>query len=675
MKSGRFIRLLSALVAGGLLAVVLYNAIMVDRIPPTYSIRVGTGSSSGLVQTLNSVDVDFSEAVRQDTAEQAFSISPSVDGSFHWQGLKMIFTPSAKLTLSTKFHVHMAAGVQDLVGNAQAGTGDIDFTTIGKPAVTSVSPVVGAKSVAVDTPILVTFDRLMDTQKVIEGISVQPDFAFKATWNGTVLSIAPTRHLQFGTSYTITIGDPAVDTDGTKLTSYATTFTTVDMGLRVAELVPTAGVAGVSIRSQIAVVFDSSIDPSSLNGAIKLTPPVSGSTRAVALPDDRQPSSSPTATPEGSGANVLIFTPDNPLAPHTTYSVALASTVKRTDGQVAAGQSWSFTTGEAPTTALNQVAFISDRSGVDNIWFMNPDGSNQREVTAELAPVAGFDVSGDGLTVAYSAGGVVKKMSVGGDNVQTLTSSGNYEYAPVITPDAGGIVVGRRDGQGADQGYWRYSLVGGTGTTQLTPDGAPGLGSSAPGSLGMNGKPGTSPWTARAAFSGDGSTLLVVRGSDNGMEIVDTKGVNKPIAVSLVGGSQPVWVQDDGAFYVCASDGASVNTWSYYKVTPTGTVTRIGPSLSDMSATGRILAIQVPQSDGSVHLGIVDQAGGQPKLLVDDADYSEMSPSFSPSGAALVFGRVGSSAPGISAGIWTIKPDGTGLVELSPDGVFPDWLP
>ena len=104
-------------------------------------------------------------------------------------------------------------------------------------------------------------------------------------------------------------------------------------------------------------------------------------------------------------------------------------------------------------------------------------------------------------------------------------------------------------------------------------------------------------------------------------------------------------------------------------------MTRIGSSLSDLSATGQILVIQVPQSDGSVHLALVDQAGGQPKTLVDDADFSEMSPSFSPSGAALVFGRVGSGAPGVSAGIWTIKPDGTGLTELSPDGVLPRWLP
>ena len=674
LKSGRFLRLMSAVIAGAVLVALLYNAIMVDRVPPTYSMRVSNSSASGPVPALNSVDVDFSEPVRHDTAEQAFSVSPNVSGSFHWQGLKMIFTPSAKLPLSTKFHVHMAAGVQDLVGNAQGGTGDIDFTTVGPPAVTSVSPATAAQSVGVDAPILITFDRLMDTQKVIAGLQVTPDFTYQASWNGAVLSIAPTRPLQYGTAYTIKVGDPAVDTDGTKLTAYVTNFTTVDMGLRVAALIPSPGVAGVSISSQIAVIFDGPIDAASISNAIKLTPPVSGSTRAMTLPDDHKPSAGSSAAPVAIDATVLVFTPDNPFPPHTTYSVTMSSTVKRTDGQVASAQAWSFTTGEAPTNALNQIAFISDRSGVNNVWLMNPDGSNQREVTAELVPISGFDVSGDGTTMVYGAGGVVKKMSIGGDNLQTLTSSGNYEYAPVITPDGTGVVVGRRDGQGADLGYWRYSLVSGSGTTQLTTDGAPDLGSVTLGGDGLTGKPGSPSWAGRAAFSTDGSAMLIVRGSDDVVELVDPKGVAKPQKLDLVAASRPVWVQLDSAFYVCATEDNGA-TWSYDKVTTAGVITRIGSSTSDIAASGRAVALLVKSADGSVHVAYVTQAGDSPTLLATDPSFTEMSPSFSPSGATIVFGRVGSQSLGISAGIWTVKPDGTGLTNLSTDGGYPRWLP
>ena len=39
------------------LSAILYNAVMVDRIPPTYQIKVSSLSSSGLAMTLTSVDV------------------------------------------------------------------------------------------------------------------------------------------------------------------------------------------------------------------------------------------------------------------------------------------------------------------------------------------------------------------------------------------------------------------------------------------------------------------------------------------------------------------------------------------------------------------------------------------------------------------------------------------
>ena len=74
-------------------------------------------------------------------------------------------------------------------------------------------------------------------------------------------------------------------------------------------------------------------------------------------------------------------------------------------------------------------------------------------------------------------------------------------------------------------------------------------------------------------------------------------------------------------------------------------------------------------------MAYVTQAGGPPMLLATDSSFVEMSPSFSPSGATIVFGRVGSQSLGISAGIWTVKPDGTGLTNLSTDGGYPRWLP
>ncbi len=498
--------------------------------------------------TLTSIDVDFSEPVRHDTAQNAFSISPSVAVTFYWQGQKMIVTPTDELPLSTAFKVHMAAGVEDLAGNSQGNTNELDFTTVGAPSIASVAPAPGQRSVSVDASITLTFDRMMDTQKVLEGLTLKPDITYQASWNGMVLTLDPTESMAYGTTYTMQIGEPAVDTDGTPFPPYSTTFTTVGIGLRVTSMVPAANVAGVSVHSQIAVMFDAPIDPSTVGGAISITPPVSGSYKAIALPDDSAQVNPASGSPAISASSVLVFTPSGALAPHTTYSVTLNSTVKRTDGEVAQSLNWQFTTGDPPTEALNQIAFISHRSGVDNVWLMNPDGSNQREITSELVPVSGYDISGDGTTIAYAAGGVVKKMSIDGGSLTTLTSGGNFEYAPTMTPDGTGLIVGRRAPNGLDIGYWRYPLTGSGDAKQVSPDGAPVLGSVKLPNNGLTGQPGMSVWAPRAAMTSDGSTMLVVRGSDGDVEIVDLTGANKPLKLSLIGDSRPVWVQSDGAF-------------------------------------------------------------------------------------------------------------------------------
>jgi Tol biopolymer transport system component len=83
----------------------------------------------------------------------------------------------------------------------------------------------------------------------------------------------------------------------------------------------------------------------------------------------------------------------------------------------------------------------------------------------------------------------------------------------------------------------------------------------------------------------------------------------------------------------------------------------------------------VRAADGSTHLAYSARAGGTLTPLTNDPAFSEMSPSFRPDGLMVVFGRVRSQDPTLSAGIWIVKPDGTGLTNLSLDGAFPRWLP
>jgi hypothetical protein len=678
LSSGRFIRALAPIAGFALVAVVLYNATSVDRVPPSYQIKL-SAPAGDLAMTLTSIDVVFSEPVRHDTAERAFSIDPSVQGSFHWQGMTMIFTPSAKLPLSSTFKVHVAAGIEDRVGNSQSKTQDMTFTTVAAPGVTRVVPAAGDVSVPVDSPIQITFDRNMDLEKVLAGLTIEPDVPFTATWNGPVLTIVPNNPLSFSTVYKIRISDKAVDTDGTHLSPapFLTSFRTVDMGLRVEALIPAPNVAGASVRTPIAVVYDGPIDPDSIADAITLTPPVSGKLEVTSLPNDHGPSASDAASASaGESSRVLLFTPDGPLAAHTTYQVTVGSGVRRTDGQAAAGQSWTFTTGEPAATAQNQIVFLSDRGGVANVWMMNPDGSNQREVTSELVPVSGFDVSGDGSTIAFAAGGVVKRMSIGGGNLQVLTGGGLYEYAPTFTSDGTALIVGRRDASGADLGYWLIPMVSGADQMQVLKDGAPGLGSVDLEGVGLLGSPGVPAWAPRAALSPDGKEMLVVRGADSRLELVDMSGAAPPKMLDLVGNSRPVWDVWHTTFYVVASDDGGA-TWSTYRVGTDGVATRIAAAAGDMAidVEGRV-AYVVQTSDGSSHVAYAESPDGQVSgLLTANPTWSDGSPSFSPDGSVIVFSRVLTRNPTLSGGIWTIGRNGLGLANLATDGAYPRWLP
>jgi hypothetical protein len=680
LSSGRFIRALAPIAGFALVAVVLYNATSIDRVPPSFQIKLSAPGPADQAMTLTSVDVVFTEKVNTGTAERAFSITPSVAGSFHWQGLVMIFTPSEKLPLSAAFTVHMAAGVEDLAGNVQGKAQDMTFTTVGAPRVDSVVPPLGQLSVPVDTKIQITFDRLMDTTKVLDGLTIQPDAPFTASWKGPVLTIVPNNPLSFSTTYQIRISGQAVDTDGTHLDPFTTSFSTVNMGLRVTSLIPSPNVAGVSVLTPIAVAYDWSIDPASVADAITLTPPVSGKTAVVSLPDDRSPSAAAEATPAGTapgpGKNVLVFTPDQPLAPHTTYQVTIGSGVRRTDGQAAAGESWTFTTGEPAVSGQNQIVFLSDRGGVANVWMMNPDGSNQREVTAELVPVTGFDVSGDGSTIAFSAGGVVKRSSIGGANLQTLTPSGFYEYAPTFTPDGTGLIVGRRDATGADLGYWRIPMVTGADQVQVAPDGAPRLGSVALEGDGLLGTPGAPAWASRAALAPDGQMMLVVRGADDAVELVDLTGARPAVVLPLLGNSRPIWDPEHTTYYVVATEDGGA-TWSNYRVGTDGVATRVSPAVADLAIDNHgEIAYVVRTLDGSTHLAVAASPDGPASgLLTSNPTWSDASPSFSPDGSEIVFARFPARSPMLSGGIWTIGRNGLGLTNLAIDGAYPRWLP
>ncbi len=86
------------------------------------------------------------------------------------------------------------------------------------------------------------------------------------------------------------------------------------------------------------------------------------------------------------------------------------------------------------------IAFTSDRSGVNNIWTMNPDGSRQRRLTGEGEPDFYPAWSPDGSEIAFARGGDVFAVDAGGANLRLITANDNgYANIPAWSPDGQSI--------------------------------------------------------------------------------------------------------------------------------------------------------------------------------------------------------------------------------------------
>jgi Tol biopolymer transport system component len=88
----------------------------------------------------------------------------------------------------------------------------------------------------------------------------------------------------------------------------------------------------------------------------------------------------------------------------------------------------------------SKIVFESARTGVQQVWLMNSDGSNQTQLTFDSVPKDQTpDWSPDGSKIAYTAdtnppGGDIMVMNADGGDQHAITQ-GPHDYGPVWSPD------------------------------------------------------------------------------------------------------------------------------------------------------------------------------------------------------------------------------------------------
>jgi hypothetical protein len=183
------------------------------------------------VATSTNATVTFSEAMNPTTiSSTTFTLkqgTTGVAGSVSYSGTTATFTPSTNLASNTVYTGTITTGAKDASGNALATNHTWSFTTaiqadVTAPTVLSVTPLLNATSVAVNSKATVTFSEAMNSSTITSST------AGTVSYSGNTASFTPSSALAGNTVYTCTITTGAKDGSGNAITAnYSWSFTTV----------------------------------------------------------------------------------------------------------------------------------------------------------------------------------------------------------------------------------------------------------------------------------------------------------------------------------------------------------------------------------------------------------------------------------------------------------------
>lgn len=156
----------------------------------------------------SAVIVEFKRAVNRRTVEDAFSVEPSVSGSFEWENDQVLRWTPSELQYATTYTVSVAGKA---IGGDPLVQSTWDFTTRSQPKVIEAEP--ADNGLPLEPLVRVQFDRRVDRSTVEEAFQVQPDVPGSFDWESDRVVTWKPRQLQYSTTYTVSVGGESVDGD------------------------------------------------------------------------------------------------------------------------------------------------------------------------------------------------------------------------------------------------------------------------------------------------------------------------------------------------------------------------------------------------------------------------------------------------------------------------------
>jgi YD repeat-containing protein len=195
-------------------------------------------------------------------------------------GTTLTFTPSSLLAVSTVYTVSVS-GFTDQAGNAVApittsfttGTSGVPDTSA--PAVVSVSPANGATGVAVNSTIVLTFNKNIDPSTVnntaipISQAGFTGDLAGTYAVNGTTVTFTPLSVWPGSATVQVAVNGGVLDLAGNPSGSFSSSFTTSVVNdttpPQVVSVTPNNGATGIGPNVIPVLTFSKSLNPTTIN--------------------------------------------------------------------------------------------------------------------------------------------------------------------------------------------------------------------------------------------------------------------------------------------------------------------------------------------------------------------------------------------------------------------------
>jgi len=295
---------------------------------------------------------------------------------------------------SSTVTVVATSGVQDLSANALANF-ESQFTTApafdtAHPSVMSQRPGLAAIGVPVNSSVVLYVNEAMNTATIPGALHVSQNGVLVAgtaqvTDGGQTIQFIPSLPFAYNAVIQVFLDNTALDVDGSSLTSYQGSFTTIaNPSTTAPSIVGTNPVfaSGIPTNIVIDIGFNQALNAATVN------------TTNVIL---QSGTVIPSTVSLLSGGTVIQIRPNATLTANTSYSYQITSGVQNTNGLAFAGQGFSFVTGTGPDNVVPTIVSVSPHNGLANV------GDNASVSVVFSKPSNQLTVSGS--TIQLTGGG------------------------------------------------------------------------------------------------------------------------------------------------------------------------------------------------------------------------------------------------------------------------------